>query len=60
MNEITYKLSDIFTNGRTKIKGCMKRIDIARIAMEQTQRQIKILLNKQTGRRKNKYAYIRK
>lgn len=28
--------------------------------MEQTQRQIKILLNKQTGRRKNKYACIRK
>lgn len=34
MNEITCKLSDIFTNGRTKIKGCMKRINIARIAMD--------------------------
>lgn len=47
-------------NGRTKIKGYMKRINIARIAMEQTQRQMKILLNRQTDRRKNKYAYIRK
>lgn len=47
-------------NGRTKIKGYMKRINIARIAMEQTQRQMKILLNRQTDRRKNKYACIRK
>lgn len=28
--------------------------------MEQTQRQMKILLNRQTDRRKNKYACIRK